>query len=305
MERDIHSELDEAFETHRIARQLHDIPPHEVYEVFVDGQRAVYKGDTGSTGSATTEGHVTMFVDECTSVPVPRILHVGGGYYVAAWHSDAPVPDGEHAPGETWAFGAGRGLALLHNETAGSFSKYGQFDTQNGELVVDGYDDWQGATLAYVRNHRLSADQHGYEETVDAVTGALETHSYLFEGIGSAVCCHGWATPEHVAVRNDRVVCMLDFEHALAAPGEFDYWRTITPTFTSDDTGLEEVFRDGYESVRPLSTGFERRKPLYSLLNLVYFFESLYVQSQHDPTEAAKRAEWFSERAREIIDDLS
>ncbi|MCD2200575.1 hypothetical protein LPA44_11790 [Halobacterium sp. KA-4] len=47
----VHDRLDAAFDEHSIGRQLHAVPPHEVCEVRVDGQHAVYKGDTGPTGA--------------------------------------------------------------------------------------------------------------------------------------------------------------------------------------------------------------------------------------------------------------
>lgn len=305
MKRDPDDALASEFETHRIVRQLHDVPPHEVYEVYVNGQYAVYKGDTDSTGSAATEGLVTALVDEQTSVPVPEVLFVGDSYYVATWHSDAPTPTEDGEPDETWAFAAGRGIATLHNETDQLIHEYGQFRPRNDDVAITGYNDWQAAALAYIRRYRLIPDRYGYGDIVDSVLDFLTDRSDLFEGVGSPVCCHGWATPEHVSVLDGRVGCMLDFEHAIAAPGEFDYWRTVMPTFTHNTDCLEQAFRNGYESVRSLPVGFERRKPLYVLLNLIYYFESLYVQDQHGPEEAAERADGLRNGLSELLDQFS
>jgi len=81
---DIEANLDARFSTHGIARRLHAVSPHEVYEVRVDGRRGVCKRSTGRTGNAAVEGHVLSFVGERTSVEVPEILCVGDDYYVAA-----------------------------------------------------------------------------------------------------------------------------------------------------------------------------------------------------------------------------
>ncbi|MFB6073102.1 MAG: hypothetical protein ABEJ88_09055 [Halobacterium sp.] len=81
--------LASAFESHSIARRLHDVPPHEVYEVTVEGRRAVCKRDTGATGGAGVEGRVARLVGERTTVPVPDVLAVGPDYYVAAFHPGA------------------------------------------------------------------------------------------------------------------------------------------------------------------------------------------------------------------------
>ncbi|WP_185715674.1 hypothetical protein [Halocatena pleomorpha] len=90
MRHTVHDTFAAAFESYSIVRQLHDVPPHEVYEVTVNGHRAVYKGDTGPTGNAAIEVRVAAFIGEQTSVPVPRILLVGDDHFVAAWHPDAP-----------------------------------------------------------------------------------------------------------------------------------------------------------------------------------------------------------------------
>lgn len=304
MKRDAHNTLTSEFETHRIVRQLHDVPPHEVYEVYVNGRRAVYKGNTGPTGNAATEGRVMALIGKQTSVAVPRILRVGDTHYVAAWHLDAPTPEEGEEFNETWAFVAGRGIATLHNETDQLIDEYGQFRLQNGDIAITGYDDWHAAAIAYLRRYRSVPNRHGYADVVDRVIDALNDRSDLFEGAGSPVCCHGWATPEHVSVVDNRVGCMVDFEHAIAAPGEFDYWRTVLPTFSHDTNGLKRVFREGYESVRSLPAGFKRRKPLYVLLNLIYYFESLYVQDQHGPEETAKRAEGIRESVIETLDGV-
>jgi Ser/Thr protein kinase RdoA (MazF antagonist) len=136
------------------------------------------------------------------------------------------------------------------------------------------------------------------------VLSVLRTYPEVFADVGDPVCCHGWATPEHVATSDGEVVCLVDFEHAIAAPGEFDYWRTVTPTFGADESG-RQAFREGYESVRALPAGFESRRRLYGLLNLVYYFESLYVQDQHDPDTTANKAEELRTAVADLLDTLS
>ncbi|WP_254547203.1 phosphotransferase family protein [Halomarina pelagica] len=304
MKRDVHDTLAAQFTTHSIVRQLHDVPPHEVYEVFVDGQRAVYKGNTGPTGKATLEGHVIAFVGDQTSVPVPEILLVGDGYYVAAWHPNAPAPDEGGQADETWAYAAGRGLATLHNETDPLIDRYGRFRPSVNGTVVAEDDDWHAAALAYVHQYRPTLAQHGHADVADMVLEFLKDHPSVFSGADGPVCCHGWATPEHVTVVDEQVACMVDFEHAIAAPGEFDYWRTGLPTFGRDCDASGEAFRAGYESVRSLSSGFERRKPLYTILNGVYYFESLYVQDQHGPEETREHAQKLRDGVLEAVEQV-
>jgi len=92
-----------------------------------------------------------------------------------------------------------------------------------------------------------------------------------------------------------------NFEHALAAPPEFDYWRTVIPTF--DDEG-RSLFRAACESVRPLPDGVTRRAPFFDLLCTAYYFESLYVQDQHGPAGTERLADRLRERIRATLDEV-
>lgn len=291
------------FETHSIERQLHDVPPHEVREVAVDGRRAVCKRDTGPTGSAGIEGRATAFVGEHTDVPVPEVLTVGDSHYVAAWHPDAPNPDDERDADEAWARAAGRGLATLHAQTAPRLDGYGAFGIAGDGLALPEADSWREAALAVVRERRGLLAEHGHADVADAVVDFLRERPDAFAGAGDPALCHGWWTPAHVAVSDGEVTCVVDFEHALAAPGEWDYWRTVLPTFDGGDA--QAAFRAGYESVRELADGFETRRPLYVALIGTYYVESLYVQDQHGPEATAARADFLRESVFDALDALA
>lgn len=308
MRNDATARLEERFDEYEIVRQLHDVPPHEVWEVAVGGRRAVLKFDTGPTGSAAAEGRVIAFVGDRTSIRVPALLAVGGDFYVAAWHPDAPDPDTGSEADETWARVAGRGLATLHAETAQHLDRFGRFtrESNRNRLVVDGYDDWHAAAMEYVRRLEDVLDEFGHADVAAATHEYLREHPDAFRDSGGPVLCHGWWTPEHVAVGDDSsaeavVQCIVDWEHAMAAPGEWDYWRTVLPTF--DGGKAERAFREGYEAVRPLPEGDDARRPMYLLLVWLYYFESLYVQAQHGDAETEKRAAFLRERVFEILDE--
>lgn len=290
----VHHRLDAQFDSYSVVGQLHDVPPHDVYEVTVDGQRAVCKVDTGETGSAGLEGYVMGFLGSETTQPVPEVLDRGPDHYVTAWHPDAPSLDGEFEADEAWARAAGRGLAQFHAATAEHVDSYGQFQPESDtgdRLATTGHEEWHAAAIEFVREYEPTLDRHGHGDIATEAIEFLEAHPDAFAGAGEPVCCHGWATPEHVAIRDGEIVCLVDFEHAIAAPGEFDYWRTVMPTFGPELDARAESFRESYEAVRPLPDGFEDRQPFYVLLNLVYFFESLYVQDQHDSETTEQKAE--------------
>lgn len=294
MHGDIASALPASFETTTIGDTVHDVPPHTVVEVIVDGTRAVCKHDTGPTGSAGYEGRVMALVGRETDIPVPTILDVGPSHFVAAWCETAPT-EAAAAATVDWAGAAGRGMARLHEETAPLIDGYGPF-TLDGETVGGGpHDTWHAAAIAYLEDRALALEPYGYASSARAAIEHLERHPEAFDGAGEPVCCHGWFTPEHVAVDADAVACVIDFEHAIAAPAEFDCWRMVAPAFgPGEPDDRQRAFFEAYESVRPLSDGVERRQRWFVLLNLVYFLESLFVQDQHDPDETDQLAERYA-----------
>jgi fructosamine-3-kinase len=304
MNRDVHDALAAEYDSYSIDRRLHEVPPHAVNAVHVDGRRAVCKHDTGPTGAAALEGRVMAFVGDRTTVPVPEVLHVSDDHYVVAWHPDAPAPGADHAVDEDWAHAAGRGLATLHDETEPLVDGYGQLEFGDDERhrVATERSTWHEAAIDYVRRRRETVREYGHAETVDAVLEHLRARPAAFVDAGPSVCTHGWASPEHVAVRDGEVACVVDFEHALAAPGEYDYWRTVIPTFADDATTERRAFRAGYESARPLPEGFERRAPAYRLLTLSYYLESLHVQDHHGPDATAERATAIVDAIHETLD---
>ncbi|SDJ69244.1 Ser/Thr protein kinase RdoA involved in Cpx stress response, MazF antagonist [Halovenus aranensis] len=298
--------LEAQFESYSIDDRLHDVPPHAVYEVTVEGRRAVAKLDTDRTGSAGMAGAVIGFVGARTSVPVPEVLARGNDYYVTAWHPEAPTPEADQVSTEEWARTAGRGMATLHAETASHLDGYGQFEPAGSNAIeTTGHDEWHAAAIEYVTEYRPTLERHGHGDIAQRALDCLRAHPDAFAGTGTSVCCHGWVTPEHLAVRDGEPACLVDFEHAIGAPGEFDYWRTVLPTFGPEDDGTRAAFRRGYESVRPLPDGLATRRPWYVLLHLLYFFESLYVQDQHDPETTEQKAADLRTTVTEILADCT
>lgn len=288
-----------------IVRKLHDVPPHDVFEVRVDGRRAVLKRDAGSTGSAGIEGAVIECVGGRTDVPVPEILLRTSDFYIADWHPQAPTPGTGATTDATWTRAAGEGLARLHEQTAPHLEGYGMFELEAGDLTIEDHPRWADAVQDYLGRRRRAIEPYGHADIADAVAEFLAARADPFDGTGEAVCCHGWATPDHVAVDGGEVTSVIDFEHAIAAPGEFDIWRTLLPLFGSSPDGpAVTAFFEGYETVRRLPDGFERREPLYRLLNGVYYLESLYVQDQHDTEATAERAARLRTNIMDLIEAL-
>lgn len=295
--RSVHDALAQHFESYEVRRRLHDVPPHETYAATVDGRRAVCKLATGPRGDPVTEARVLSYVDRETPVSVPTVLAVGADHFVAAWHPDAAQPA---AVDEAKARAMGAGLATLHEATAGAFDAPGPFrGDADGTLTVDGRDGWHAALTAHLADRRDYLSTVGHADVADAVVDFLRANPDALAGAGAPVLCHGNFLPDHAAVAGDDLTCVIDFEHALCGPAEYDCWRTLLPLGIEEDTAVLDRFRAGYESVRSLPAGFDRREPVYRTVLTVSYLQSLYLQDRHDAASTRERAE----RLREIVFD--
>ena len=121
MTQDVHTALASWFDRYEIRRQLHDVPPHAVYEVTVDGRRAVCKVARGETADVGAEAAAMDHVDRHTDIPVPSVLAAREDAFVATW-LDALADDDVDRDDPTDARALGRGLARLHAATADAYS---------------------------------------------------------------------------------------------------------------------------------------------------------------------------------------
>ena len=285
----IHDRL--AGRTVEIGDPLHDVPPHAVYEITVDGRRAVYKESVAPRGSAGVESRVLRFVSAETSVPVPEVLAVGEDWFVTAYREDAPVEsDDERRLEPTWLRVAGRTLARLHEEATverpGLFTVDGDPGDEASALVVDSATDagWSDALDDQLSVYERVLRGTGYADAIAETRTFLTTHADRFDVLdgGEASLCHGWFTPEHVAIDGDEAACVIDFEHAIAGSPEWDYWRTAIPLFVGPawdgPADAQERFRETYESVRPLPEGFDDRADAYRAFVAASHLDSLATQ---------------------------
>ncbi|WP_290818468.1 phosphotransferase family protein [Halovivax sp.] len=298
-----------------VLRTLHDVPPHEVYEIEFDGRRAVCKVSVAPRGSAGVEGRALRRVGRETSIPVPDVLDVGEDWFVAAYREEAPgdVPDDEKRLREGWLRAAGRTLARLHEEA--TFDRPGLLavdgdptDSASGlrvEAAVDA--TWPDALDDQLAVYERSVAGTGYANAVAGAREFLRAHADRFDVLeeGSAPLLHGWFTPDHVAVADGEPTCVIDFEHALAGSPEWDYWRTAVPLFVGGNwkqpDDAEAQFRSAYESVRPLPDGFDDRGESYRAFVAASHFDSLATQRGiHEETREI--AEFLVEYVDETLD---
>lgn len=306
MTRDVTDVLAQHATDSAVRRELHRVPPHVTYEITFGGRRAVCKLATGPEADLATEGQLLEFVARETTIPVPEVLAVGSDYFVAAWHDG--VPDSTHDDGdptETWARTVGIGMATLHAETESVFERTGFFAAERDDLTLRTRESWTETVEAFLDSRREFLVGTGYADVAAEALEFVREYPEAFATPDTPVLCHGNYLPAHVGVAESEVTCVVDFEHALCGPGEYDFWRTAMPVFEARGRpALEEAFREGYESIRSLPDGFDRRAKCYRTLNAVSYFRSLFLQDQHDEAETERRAERMSEYVTTSIDDL-
>ena len=316
MTQDVHTALASLFDRHEIRRQIHDVPPHAVYEVTVDGRPAVYKVARGETADVGSEAAVIDYADRCTAVPVPSMLAAGDDAFVATWLDILPESDVD-PDDPTDARALGRGLGSLHAATADGFARPGfptlgsgwgpddrpvdnrpADDTGSAGLVVDDRADWHTVAREFLLDIRDYLDTIGRAAPADKVVALLDDYPGLFDGAGTPVLCHGNLYPEHVALRRDEtepeLAALVDFEHALVAPAEYDFWRAAIPLFHEPGAGATatfSAFREGYESVRALPMGVDRRRDAWWLVTFVTYLLALDVQNGGIGPDERERAE--------------
>jgi fructosamine-3-kinase len=306
MTRDAHAALAQHATDYTVRRELHRVPPHTTYEITFGGRRAVCKLATDPEGDPATEARVVEFVGRETSVPVPEVLAVGSDHFVAAYHEGVPDPtDGEdEAKIEAWARAAGAGMARLHAETEAAFEHTGTFYADDG-LALRSQDSWAKTVEALLDSRRDFLLGTGYADVTTAMLTFVRDHPEGFMAPDVPVLCHGNWLPAHVGTANGEVSCVIDFEHTLFGPAEYDYWRTAMPAFAARERpALERVFRNGYESVRSLPDGFDRRAKCYRALNTVSYLRSLFLQNRHDESETEHRAASMRTYVSEALGEL-
>ncbi|EFW93752.1 aminoglycoside phosphotransferase [Haladaptatus paucihalophilus DX253] len=304
-ERAVRERLESHTNDYEVGRKLHDVPPHVTHEVRLDGRRAVCKRATSDEGDPAMEARVMQHLETNTSVPVPHVLVLGDDYFVAEWCDEIPA-DG--SVDEASARTMGAGLATLHAET--TFESYGFLGARDGELVLDARESWHGTVRDFLADRRDFLRDGGFvadaKAAADALTFVRECPD-LFRDVGEPVLCHGNYLPDHVGRDGGDVTTVIDFEHALVGPGEYDYWRTAIPLCAGPggvDETVAEAFRAGYESVRELPPGFDRRGDVYRLIVVVSFFRSLRLQRQQTGAEATRTARRFRELVSGTIESI-
>jgi fructosamine-3-kinase len=150
--------------------QLHDVPPHEVYEATVRGQRAICKIGTGPSAAPTREAWVLDHVRSETNLPVPSVLAAGENYFMARWLGEFPE---DQELTQTWARTAGRTMARLHAQTSFEHTGVPRSGSDGFQSTVhDRWDETVKSLIRIRRDHLLAA---GHEVDAGVADTALST----------------------------------------------------------------------------------------------------------------------------------
>ncbi len=304
---DPHHPVHEALSSHddyEIVRELHRVRPHATYEIRFRDERAVCKLATSPLGHPEREARVLQHIGRRTSIPVPEVLAVGDDHFVGRWCDEVPGEPQERDEERIRVLG--RGLATLHAETAGEFPRTGLLQaTADGTFAVDADERWSDTLDAVLEKREQYLDTVGYGHLAREAADWLRRNRDLFDVVDDPVLVHGNYFEKHVGTKHGDVI---DFEHALIGSPEWDYLRTVLPVFgprASHDVP-EAVFRDAYESVRPLPPGFDELREGYVALNGVSYLRSLHLQRGNlDARQAvARRARALASSLATRLDDL-
>ena len=138
-------------------------------------------------------------------------------------------------------------------------------------------------------------DQIGDPETVRAGIGAALDR--LDEPAGRPALTHGDLWLPNFLVRDGRITCALDFEHATYADRFRDFGKLDEHIFDAFPAG-RGVFLDAYAAACPLPDDWEQRVELGHVLHALTMHAYFRVWSpQWAPQYAQQAREWLAKRA--------
>ncbi|NEU56759.1 phosphotransferase [Halorussus sp. MSC15.2] len=252
---------------YEIRRELPSRGPNGVYEVIVDGQTAVCKVARENNAHIGQRVFVAQYVGEQTTVPTPALLAAEDDYALFEWINGTPYRSNEVRDlRERRLRNAGAMLARLHTEA--DFASHGYLCAQDGQLDLDAKGTWSEMLETLVS--RWCDDLAGtqFEEAGQSVRKFVRTHQDALNNADGPDLIHGDYQPANVLFDGERVVGVLDWEFSLVGSGEFDLCRAEREFFDwydapEEDDELRDALQEGYESVRPLPSGFTARREVY------------------------------------------
>ncbi|MDA1197120.1 MAG: aminoglycoside phosphotransferase family protein [Nanoarchaeota archaeon] len=218
----------------------------------------VYRSYSREGWKAAKEQYLYKLIRDRTTVPVPEVLAKGKDYSILSHISGSELDVRD----KKLVFEAGALLAKIHSLRMPSFGWI------VGNTIEPSFSDWE-AFLRFDTQHKLSKLPHTLEHTEieNRVMKMLDTHSDLLT-IDSAPCLvHKDYHASHILVVDGAISGVIDVEWAIAGHHELDLVKSCEWMFSGSP--MEDVFLDGYRSVGTISSEYEKRKKLYTILILL------------------------------------
>lgn len=268
MDTPLHDLLGSTFDRYAVRDHVRTGDRHAVFEVTVEGRRAACKVTDEHPATLAREAAVLRAVNERTSLPVPTVLADDDGVLLLEWVDGERVDGADSNPRRLEA--VGRTLARLHEATVDWFDGHGPVADSGRPLAVADPVPWRDRLATFVGDWAAALRGTRHEAVATALVEFVEEHRDTFDDC-PPVLVHGEPCPEHLPFAgggDDAVASLLDWELAQAAPGEFDLvWAERDflrrPFEGAADPDLLGALHDGYESVRPLSSGWPVRREVY------------------------------------------
>lgn len=246
----------------------------EVYKVrLADGSLIVAKLDRSQPARASTEAAMLVYLALHSSLPVPAVLHDGGGLLLMEF-----IEGGSSFSGAAEE-NAAELLATLHNISSSRFG----FDSGTFIGGLHQPNDWQSSWLEFFRDRRLLhmaelAVQEG--RMPHRLLGRIEVlarrlNEWLTEPARPSLI-HGDVWTTNVLARGNRISGFLD-------PAIYFAHAEIELAFITLFNTFGEAFFRRYHEIRPIEAGFmAQRRDIYNLYPLlvhVRLFGGGYVRS--------------------------
>jgi Ser/Thr protein kinase RdoA (MazF antagonist) len=156
------------------------------------------------------------------------------------------------------AWEAGKCLARLHAITFPAFGKLREQRAPRFHTWPEYFDD-------YAQRYLNEAERYGLldDPLRTRLDGALHRAHDLLTDVTQGVLIHSDYHYENILHVAGRLTGILDFEWALSGDPTYDFMSADMRE--AQIPGSEAAFREGYQSVRCLDVGHERRLALYRL----------------------------------------
>lgn len=247
-------------------------PRHLVYEVVIGGRRAICKHVRADVDPQplALEAELVNLVGEQTNLNVPSVLGRGSKFAVFSWVDATEYRSNVPKQRRTARLRTlGQALGHLHDRTADWFDGFGELTLEHErEVSVETPTQWEECWTALVTDWLTRLEGTQNEDIGKAVRETTERarQDGWFEQ-NESVLTHADAGPANVHFSSTDDVWLLDWEGAIAFPGEYDIARARTDFFdlphAVESESLENHLLEGYRSVRSVSSGSELRQRLY------------------------------------------